>query len=104
MAQLTNLAFFRARPGKTHALGAALSALVVPTRSEKECLAYSLHQSLDDADVWLAYENWRSAEGLAAHMQTAHVQAFLKLTPDLIAGDIDLRRFSMVSASDAAGA
>jgi len=59
MSQLTNLAFFRARPGRT--------------------------------------ENWRSAEGSEAHMRAPHVQAFLKAAPDLIADDIDLRRFSMIT-------
>jgi quinol monooxygenase YgiN len=97
MSQLTNLAFFRARPGQTQALGSALSALVAPTRAETECLAYDLHQSLDDADVWFVYENWRSAEGLEAHMRAPNVQSFLKVAPDLIAGDIDLRRFSMIT-------
>jgi quinol monooxygenase YgiN len=77
MSQLTNLAFFRARPGQTQALGSALSALIAPTRAEAECLNYNLHQSIDDDDVWFVYENWRSAEGSEAHMRTPHVQAFL---------------------------
>jgi quinol monooxygenase YgiN len=34
MSQLTNLAFFRARRGQSDALGAALAALVEPTRLE----------------------------------------------------------------------
>jgi quinol monooxygenase YgiN len=97
MSQLTNFAFFRARPGQTQALGSALSALVDPTRAETECLNYDLHRSIDDADVWFVYENWRSAEGLEAHMRAPHLQAFLKDTPDLVAGDIDLRQFSMIT-------
>jgi quinol monooxygenase YgiN len=98
MSQLTNLVFIRARPGRTGALGAALAALVGPTRLEAECLNYDLHRSAEDADVWFVYENWHSPEGLDAHMRTEHAQAFLKRTPDLIAGDMDLRRFSMISA------
>ena len=97
MSQLTNLAFFRARPGQTQALGSALSALVDPTRAEAECLNYDLHRSIDDADVWFVYENWRSAEGLEAHMRAPHLQAFLKVAADFVAGDIDLRRFLMVT-------
>src|ERR1700738_2989171 len=97
MPQLTNLAFFRARPGQTEALGAALSALVAPTRAETECLNYDLHRSLDDSPVWFVYENWRSAEGLEAHMRAPHLQPFLKVAPDLVAGDIDLRRFSLIT-------
>ena len=97
MSNLTVLAFFRAKPGQTQALGAALSALVVPTRAEAECLNYDLHQSLDDADIWLVHENWRSAMGLEGHMRTPHLQAFLNIAPDLVAGDLDIRRFSMTS-------
>ena len=96
MTQLTNIAFFRARPNQTQALGTALSALVEPTRAEAGWLSY-LHQSLDDTDVWFVYENWRSAEGLSAHMQSEHPRAFLKAAPGLIAGDMDLRQFAMIS-------
>jgi quinol monooxygenase YgiN len=96
MTQLTNLAFFRAKPGQTLSLGLALSALVA-TRGESECLNCDLHQSRDDADVWFVYENWRSAEGLDAHMRSTHLQAFLKIAPNLIAGDIDMRQFLMIS-------
>jgi quinol monooxygenase YgiN len=93
MTQLTNPAFFGAKPGQTLPLGLALSALVEPTRGESECLNYVLHQSRDDADVWFVYTNWRSAGGLDAHMRSTHLQAFLKIAPNLVAGDIDLRRF-----------
>src|SRR3984893_9213936 len=78
MSQVTNLAFFRARRGQSEALGAALAALVEPTRLEAGCLNYDLCRSVDDADVWFVYENWRSPEGFDAHMLSAHLQAFLK--------------------------
>jgi quinol monooxygenase YgiN len=94
MSQVTNLAFFRARRGQSGALGAAL---VGPTRLEAGCLNYDLHPSVDDADVWFVYENWRSPEGFDAHMLSEHLQTFLKATPDLVAGNIDLRRFRMIS-------
>jgi quinol monooxygenase YgiN len=97
MSNLTILAFFRAKPGQTQALGAALSALVDPTRGETECLNYDLHQSIEDTDVWFVHENWRSAAGLEGHMQTPHLQAFLNVAPDLVAGDLDIRRFAMTS-------
>jgi quinol monooxygenase YgiN len=98
MAQVTNLAFFRVRRGESEALGAALAALVEPTRLEAECLKYDLHRSVDDADVWFVYENWRSPEGFDAHMLSEHLQTFPKAMPDLVAGNIDLRRFRMISS------
>jgi quinol monooxygenase YgiN len=82
-------------------IGSCLWGRIDPTRAETECLNYDLHQSLDDTAVWFVYENWRSRPGLDAHMRASHLQAFLKAAPDLLAGDIDLRQFSMVSASAA---
>jgi quinol monooxygenase YgiN len=64
MPQLTNLAFFRARPGQTEALGAALAALVAPTRGEAGCLNYDLYQSIENAEIWFVYENWCSMQDL----------------------------------------
>jgi len=97
VTQLTNIAFLRAQSNQTQALGTALSALVEPTRAETGCLNYDLHQSLDDAEAWFVYENWRSSEGLSVHMQSEHLLAFLKAAPDLIVGDVDLRQFAMIS-------
>jgi hypothetical protein len=51
---LTNLAFFRARPGQAKALGAALTDLVDPTRREAGSVSYDLHQSFGDASSWLS--------------------------------------------------
>jgi quinol monooxygenase YgiN len=43
MSQDTNLAFFRARRGQSESLGAALDALVEPTRLEAGCLNFVIH-------------------------------------------------------------
>ncbi len=96
MSQIINLAFFRAKPTQSEALGVALLNLVEPTRNEEGCIQYKLHRSHEDADVWLVYENWLSSKGLAAHMTSPHVLAFLKTAPDLLLGDIDLRQFDTV--------
>ena len=97
MSQLTNLAFFRARRGQSEALGAALAALVEPTRGEAGCLNYDLHQSLENAEIWFVYESWRSMQDLDSHMKSAHLRPFLTAAPTLVEGDIDLRRFTMIS-------
>lgn len=95
---LSNLAFFRAKPGQTKSLGKTLTDLVDPTRQEVGCISYDLHQFIQDADSWLLYENWRSSADLEAHMQTAHIKAFLDVAPSLLQGDIGLQRFMMASS------
>ena len=97
MSQLTNLAFFRARRGQSEALGAALAALVEPTRGEAGCLNYDLHQSLENASSRRRTRSRRSMQDLDSHMKSVHLRAFLTAAPTLVEGDIDLRRFTMIS-------
>ena len=104
MADLTNLAFLRARSGCSERLGERLLALVRPSRAEPGCRAYEVHQSNDDPDLWMVYENWRSAEDLKAHFALPHMQAFVKDAPAIIDGDFDLRSFRKWSDSGASRA
>ena len=53
MSQVTNLAFFRARCGQSEALGAALAALVEPTRLRSRLP--QLRYSSRCADVFILY-------------------------------------------------
>jgi NAD(P)-dependent dehydrogenase (short-subunit alcohol dehydrogenase family)/quinol monooxygenase YgiN len=75
MSQVTNLAFFRARRGQSEELG-------------------------DDADLWFVYENWRSPEGFDAPMLSEHLKAFLKATPDLVAGNAPHLNATSISNSN----
>jgi quinol monooxygenase YgiN len=78
---------------------AASFALVAPSRQEAGCINYDLNRSDNDPDVLCVYENWRSADGLASHFTLPDMQAVIALFPTLVEGDLDLRRFSMVSLS-----
>jgi quinol monooxygenase YgiN len=97
MALFTNLAFFRARETQSDALGEALRTLVAPSRRDLGCVTYNLHRSIKDRNVWLVYENWHSSADLDAHMQSTHLQNFLRTAPELIEGEIDLQQFFMIS-------
>ncbi|WP_248313259.1 putative quinol monooxygenase [Bosea sp. F3-2] len=97
MSQVTNIAFIRARSGRSEELGRRLLDLVVPSRQEPGCINYDVHRSDIDADLWCVYENWRSADDLAAHFDLPHMRAFVADVPELVDGDLDLRRFLMMS-------
>ncbi|WP_375784608.1 putative quinol monooxygenase [Bradyrhizobium sp. Pha-3] len=97
MTKVTNIAFIRAKAGQSEELGRQLLALVAPSRQEAGCINYDLHRSDTDPDIWCVYENWRSADDLTTHFTLPHMQAFIALIPTLVEGELDLRRFSMVS-------
>jgi quinol monooxygenase YgiN len=83
-----------ARPRRSERL---LAALVAPTRGEAGCLNYDLYQSIENAEIWFVYESWCSMQDLDSHMKSVHLRAFLTAAPTLVEGDIDLRRFTMIS-------
>ncbi len=81
---LAVVAVFRARPGHDIALGAALRAMLSPTREEVGCLNYDLHRSDDDRGLFFFHETWRSADDHRAHLDTPHVRHLLEISPDML--------------------
>ena len=82
---VTVIAHVRAKPGKEALVKGALLALCAPTRVEKGCINYDLHQSQDDSALFAFHENWVSKNDLDVHLQSSHVQAFLKRIDELLA-------------------
>lgn len=74
MAKLTVVATLVARPGLEDELGAALRALIAPTRAEQGCLAYELHRSHEQPNTYVFTESWADRAVWDAHMQTPHLQ------------------------------
>jgi quinol monooxygenase YgiN len=96
--QLTLMAFVRARKGMGDELGRRLAQLVKPARAEPGNINYDLHRSYEDPDLWVLYENWKSSSDLAAHFELPYMKAFVARLPEVLEGEMDLRRCTMVSA------
>ncbi|SVK37477.1 antibiotic biosynthesis monooxygenase [Luteibacter aegosomatis] len=95
--QLTLIAFIRAKPGLGDELGRRLGALVEPSRAEAGNINYDLHRSNDDPDVWVLYENWKAEADLTLHFEQPYMKAFVAALPEVLEGEMDLRRCSMVT-------
>ena len=57
-------------------LRAALATMAHASRAEDGCLDYAFAQDVCDPGTLILFERWRDAEALAAHGQSAHMQAF----------------------------
>jgi quinol monooxygenase YgiN len=82
--KVTVIAQIHAKPGREAEVRQALLALCEPTRAEKGCINYDLHQSLQDPALFLFHENWASNADLDAHSQSPHLQAWRKLAAELL--------------------
>src|SRR5262245_46518659 len=94
--KVTVFALIKAKPGMEETVRQELSALVGPTRSEKGCITYDLHQSVDRLGFFRVYENWTSKELLDRHLQSAHVKRFIAKADQLLAEPPEITLWEML--------
>ncbi len=87
------VALFKARPERVQALKEFLTQLIEPTRQEKGCLRYELHQNTADPTDFVFIEEWDNHQSIDQHMQTPHIQAALPRVGDFIVAPPDIRRY-----------
>lgn len=74
---LTIVARIRAAKGKGDALAALLTEQAgVVLKAEPGCVAYRLHRSTKDPDVFLFYEVYRDEAAFDAHRSAPHLGAY----------------------------
>jgi quinol monooxygenase YgiN len=69
------LALFKAKDSMEEKVKAELMGLIKPTRAEKGCSTYILHQDLADRRAFMFYEVWAGKDALDAHIKTGHLMA-----------------------------
>lgn len=95
---LTVIAYMRAAEGKRDELRSALVALVEPTSREKGWVNDDLHQSVEDPDIFMFYENWESGDDLDAHLTAPHLTEFAARIPELLDADgLPVRRVQRIA-------
>ncbi|WP_026694722.1 putative quinol monooxygenase [Peribacillus kribbensis] len=85
MAEITINAILKAKQGEEEALRAAMIKVLEPSRSEAGCIQYTLHESEEDAGVFVFYEKWKDDAALQAHIQSPHYVEYRAVTKDLLA-------------------
>lgn len=83
MTPLTVVATLKAKPGLEKKLGDILKTLVAPTREEKGCLNYDMHESDVEPGTFVFHENWATRADWEAHMKTPHLVHFAAMQSDL---------------------
>ena len=90
------LARLKARAGKEKALRGVLEGLVAPTLKEPGCISYQMWANQEDPTEFTFVEEWANAAALDAHFATPHIKGALAQFPELLAGELDLRRYTQV--------
>lgn len=86
-----------AQEGKADELASLLRDLISPTHAEPGCRRYELWQNEADSNEFRFVEEWESPAALDAHFETPHIKSALSQFPELMAGDLDLRKYQLVT-------
>jgi quinol monooxygenase YgiN len=97
MPKLTIVAHFKAKPDRIGFLKAELEKLVAPTRKEKGCLQYDLHQDNEKPAHFMFYENWESRETWQAHLKTPHLLDFRAATGDAVEESVTIHEMTHIN-------
>lgn len=81
----TVMVVLEAKPGKEVEMKNALLELVEPSRHEKTCLEYRLHQDVNNSGKFFLYENWESAAAHQAHFLKPYILDFADKLGDWLA-------------------
>lgn len=99
MSQIVVTAILAVQPDKVEEVKRYLTETVLPpTHEEEGCIAYTLHQDVEDPTRLVFVEKWASKEALDAHMQSPHVQAMLAFAGDKLAAHPAIHVLAPVSS------
>jgi quinol monooxygenase YgiN len=90
------IARLKAKPEKAAELHELLFGLLAPTRKENGCIVYRMLVNEGDPADFTFVEEWTGAPALEAHFETPHLKNALARFPDLLAAELDVRRYRLV--------
>ena len=95
--RVTVVARIKAKKGLEKKVKEGLLSLVGPTRLEKGCINYDLHQSPDDPGLFMFYENWKDMKCLDKHLEMPYIKAFMDGMKKALARPVQVTLWVMVS-------
>lgn len=97
MTQYVVIVRLEAQPDKIEAVKQALIAVLTPSKAEDICVAYQLHQDVNDPVKFMLYEVWESQEAHAIHATQPYVREFANTVPPLLAKPWEISFFNQVA-------
>ena len=96
MNSVTVIARIKAKETAADYVRDACIKLLEPSRAERGCLLYDLHQDDEDPALFFFLESWTDHDALDDHGESQHVREFHTAVLDQI-DDIEIRRMSKIA-------
>jgi quinol monooxygenase YgiN len=95
--RITVLARMKAKPGMEEEVKREVMSLVGPTRSEKGCINYDLHRSLENKSHFMLHENWVSKRDLDEHLAMPYLKAFMEKANKILTEAVEVTLWEKIS-------
>ena len=77
--------------------------MAIASRAEFGCISYEFYVGLSDPNTLLLFQEWDSVEALHDHMETEHMDEFLRELPQMLDGKVATRRYEVRGGQDDLG-
>ena len=94
--QVTVVVRMKAKTGMEVRVRQELLNLLKPTRTERGCINFDMHQATNDPSLFLFHGNWVSEEDLKRHFETPHIKRWIEEAKALLATPMELTRWRKV--------
>lgn len=95
--KVTVVARIKAKEGMEEKVKQELMALRGPTRSEKGCVKYELHQSIENKSLFMFYENWASQQDLDKHLKMPYMKSHMEKASEILDGPVEITLWEVIS-------
>ena len=65
------------------------------TQAEAGCVSYEFYVGLRDPNTLIVLQEWESLEALSKHFDTEHMRVFMAALPEVLAGHVLTRRYTV---------
>ncbi len=83
---LTIVAKIMIQPEKVEFVKGEMLKLIPPTREEKGCIFYNLHQDNNEPSHMIWVESWETTEDWQAHNNSEHIASYRQATGEFVVG------------------
>src|SRR3954447_26049574 len=84
------IARFSPRPERREDLLALLAEVQEASRRDEGCLNYGYYEDITEAGSFVAVEEWRDMDALAAHLRTPHVGRLIAAIGEMAGGCLEI--------------
>ena len=84
----------KSKSGERNKIISKSKDLIESTRLESGCISYNLYESVEDVNLLLMFEQWKTTEALESHMQTDHFKAFGAAIEEFLGEKLDITIYS----------